>query len=240
MGLSVSIHIRAHDLNRADIAVTVEGVFEHLRTVDRVFSTWRDDSDLMRLRRGAVEVSDAHPWIPEVHDLCAEATAATDGCFTTDLVGPDGSRGWDPTGLVKGWGVREAIRPLHHLRDVQFCANAGGDLICGGGWSSEFVDPLWRVGIEDPAHPQSINQVVQLTGGALATSGAGPRGRHIIDPLTSQPVQGDLTSISIVGPDLMWADVWATASFVDPGALAAQSCPRWSSYRVVGRTHDSS
>ncbi|MBO1754870.1 FAD:protein FMN transferase [Allobranchiibius sp. CTAmp26] len=236
MGLPISIHVRAQDLERADIRSAVRRTYDHLRTVDAVFSTWRDDSDLLRVRRGTLHPRDAHPWVGEVRTLCEEASAATDGRFTTDLVGPDGTRGWDPTGLVKGWGVREAAQHLSAVAGVRFCVNAGGDLVCGGGPRSDAIDATWRVGLEDPVDPQHITRVVALTDGALATSGTGARGQHIVDPATARPVETDLTSISITGPDLMWADVWATASFVDPGLLASHPDPRWQEYEIVGRT----
>ena len=236
MGLPISIHLRAVDLGRADMEAAVGRVYDHLRTVDRVFSTWRDDSDVLRVRRGLLDPRDAHPWVGQVRELCDQARDATDGRFTTDLVGPDGSRGWDPTGLVKGWGVREAAGALRELPGVRFCVNAGGDLVCGGGPRSDSIDATWRVGLEDPADPQHITRVVALADGALATSGTGARGQHIVDPATDRPVASDLTSISITGPDLMWADVWATASFVDPALLAAHPDPRWRKYEVVGRT----
>ncbi len=44
-----------------------------LHRVDGVFSTWRDDSELMRLRRGELVPARAHPWLAEVARLCAEA-----------------------------------------------------------------------------------------------------------------------------------------------------------------------
>lgn len=239
MGLPISVHVRAVDLERTDIEAAVRRAYDHLRAVDAVFSTWRNHSDVLRMRRGTLHPRDAHPWVGEVRDLCEEASVATDGRFTTDLVGPDGSRGWDPTGLVKGWGVREAARPLHELAGVRFCVNAGGDLVCGAGPGSDSIDPTWRVGLEDPADAQQITRVVELTAGALATSGTGARGPHIIDPRTGRPVATNLTSISVTGPDLMWTDVWATASFVDPGLLTSHPDPQWSGYRVVDRTQPS-
>ena len=76
--------------------------FAALHRADDVFSTYRADSDLMRIRRGELDETEADPWYADVRALCEEAATVTNGLFTTDLVGPDGSRGYDPTGLVKG------------------------------------------------------------------------------------------------------------------------------------------
>ena len=38
-------------------------------------------------------------------------------------------------------------------------------------------------------------------------------------------------SVTVVGPDLVWADVWATACFLEPDALAFSRMA--ASYRVA-------
>ncbi len=53
---------------------------------------------------------------------------------------------------------------------------------------------------------------------AIATSAAYERGAHIIDPSTGEPAAGP-ASVTVVGPDLTYADAYATAVFVmgEPG-----------------------
>ena len=53
------------------------------------------------------------------------------------------------------------------------------------------------------------------SGGDAATSGNAARGAHIADPRSGRPVRRD-GSATVWGPSLVWADVWATALFVDP------------------------
>ena len=60
---------------------------------------------------------------------------------------------------------------------------------------------------------------VELTRGGLATSGTAARGAHILDPRSGSMVQRS-GSATVWGPSLLWADVWATALFVDPTAGA--------------------
>jgi thiamine biosynthesis lipoprotein len=215
MGMPISIHLRGAErpvVHEAETAVAQ--AFSHLRRVDRVFSTWRDDSDLMRIRHGELDEADGHPWIREVRDLCGQAEARTRGLFRASLPGPDGATAHDPTGLVKGWAVEGAARHLALLPEVAFCINAGGDIVAGAGRSAGELRP-WRIGIEDPRDRSRIVATVDLTVGGVATSGSAARGAHIVDPRTCASIMRD-GSATVTGPSLLWADVWATALFVDP------------------------
>ena len=88
------------------------------------------------------------------------------------------------------------------------------------------------MGIEDPRDRSQIAEVVELTAGAVATSGTAARGNHLIDPATGQAVASD-GSVSVVGPTLLWADVWATALFVGPADLTGRLCAEQPGYRVI-------
>lgn len=242
MGMPISVHVRGTTSTDADkgtdtaadtdTETAVAQAFSHLRRVDAVLSPWRADSDLMRVRRGELSADDAHPWLAEVRDLCAEAAERTGGLFTADLPDPvDGPRVFDPTGLVKGWAVEGAARHLALVDGISFCINAGGDILAGTGKYAGEVSP-WRVGIEDPAERTRIAATVELTVGAVATSGNAARGAHITDPRTGDPVDR-AGSATVTGPSLLWADIWATAIFVDPEAAPATMALRDPAYRSL-------
>ncbi len=209
MGLPVSVHVRG-DVEGPEVRTAVSQVFGLLRRADSVFSTWRHDSDLMKVRRGELSTEAAHPWLAEVEALCVAAAARTGGLFTADYA-PE--TGHDPTGLVKGWAVEKAAAHLSHVPRISFCVNAGGDLVAGAGQGA--APTTWHVGIEDPEHPGSVRATVPLSRGGLATSGAAARGAHIVDPRTAMALDRP-GSASVWGPTLLWSDVWATALFVDP------------------------
>lgn len=213
MGLPVSVHVRGA-VDRPELVTAVEQVWGVLHRVDAVFSTWRDDSELMRLRRGDLAASHVHPWLAEVEQLCAVAQTRTHGLFSASFDGVH----HDPTGLVKGWAVERAALHLRHVPGISWCLNAGGDLLAGAG--REAAPSEWLIGIEDPLSPGSVAATVALRTGGLATSGAAARGAHVVDPRTGTPVGRDGSS-TVWGPSLLWADVWATALFVDPQAGAA-------------------
>ena len=199
MGLPVSVHVRGPDPSA--MQGRVECVFADLRRADAVFSPYRDDSDLSRWERGELSLA-------EVVALCEEARARTQGWFDPRGL-PDPRTGeprYDPSGLVKGWAVQRVAVHLASLDGHGWCLNAGGDVVV----YAPDDQPPWRVGIEDPADPSRILRVVERRDGAVATSGSTHRGGHIIDPYTGRPA-ASLRAATVIGPDLMWADVFATA-----------------------------
>jgi FAD:protein FMN transferase len=209
MGLPISIHLRGDDLGGARVEQHVAGVFADLRRADAVLSSYRDDSDLSRWERRDVTLAEADPALADVMTLCAEATARTGGWFDPHGL-PDPRTGrprYDPSGLVKGWAVQHGARHLADLPGYGWCLNAGGDVLV----HAPDGQPPWRVGIEDPDDPGRVMRVVGRRGGAVATSGTAHRGAHIIDPHTSRPVTA-VRSVTVTGPELLWADVYATAA----------------------------
>ncbi|WP_222106007.1 FAD:protein FMN transferase [Catellatospora sichuanensis] len=204
MGMPVSLHLRGPGLDSAPVRRSVDAVFALLREADAVFSTYRTDSDVSRIDRGELTVADAHPWVADVAALCDEAREHTGGWFDAWLPAPDGARWWDPSGLVKGWAVERAAELLS---GADFCLNAGGDVVV----SAAPGHPPWRVGVEDPRQPSRLAEVLTLTSGAVATSGTAQRGAHIVDPYR-RSTTADVAGVTVTGPSLRWADVYATAA----------------------------
>lgn len=216
MGMPISIHLRGEDVDRPEAHAAVAESFRILREMDSIFSTYRDDSDLMRLRREEVQVSQCSPLVEEALRIGQEAEVVTEGAFTTLLPTGDGDLAFDPTGLVKGWAVDRASVPLLALERVSFCINAGGDILVGAHPDMPATGPraiMWRVGVEDPLDRQRIASTLTLARGAVATSGTAARGAHLYDPRARELV-GRPGSVTVTGPTLLWADVWATALFV--------------------------
>jgi thiol-disulfide isomerase/thioredoxin len=85
----------------------------------------------------------------------------------------------------------------------------------------------WHIAINKPVNDSTctnseIQEVVELTDCGMATSGNyrnyyelnGKKYSHTIDPRTGYPVEHNLLSASIIAPDCMTADAWATACMV--------------------------
>ncbi|WP_448631050.1 FAD:protein FMN transferase [Cellulomonas soli] len=201
MGMPISIHVRGPMAPAPLTARAVADAYAELRRIDTVFSTYREDSVISRVRRGEIRLADCPPEVLEVHMLCRQARERTDGWF-------DAWRwrdGFDPTGLVKGWAIARAGTFLEKV-EGDVAIDAGGDVLVRSA-----ADAPWRIGIEDPNDRETILAWVDVTEGAIATSGLAARGAHIIDPFTAQPVTGVL-SATVVGPSILWADVMATAA----------------------------
>lgn len=209
MGLPFSIHTRGGDGGPDELAA-VESVWASLKDADRVFSTYRPDSDISRIATGTLALKDADPRVAAVLDLAADARRVTAGAFDVHYAGP-----LDPAGVVKGWAAARAAAALEDL-DTDWYLNAGGDVLV----RSRSGEP-WRVGIEHPERPDGLMAVLTLANGAVATSGATHRGSHLVNPVTHRPATG-IRQVTVCGPDLTWSDVYATAMAVSPGPLTGR------------------
>jgi FAD:protein FMN transferase len=199
MGMPIEIDVR-------DEGVDVEPAFAWLRRADALFSTYRADSEISRLDRGELLLSECAPEVDEVLTRCVALRRETDGYFDVRAGGR-----LDPSGLVKGWAVARAAERLAGVR--RLFINAGGDIAtCGG---------PWRIGIRHPVRRSRLAAVLEVSDLAVATSGEYERGRHVLDPHTGRPPEG-LLSVTIAGPDLGTADAYATAAF----AMGAAG-PEW-------------
>ncbi|NJC86143.1 FAD:protein FMN transferase [Planosporangium mesophilum] len=196
MGLPVSVHVRGPHADSTGVGDAVAAVFAELRMIDALFSPYRPDSRVSALNRGERVTG---PLVETVLELCEQARDRTGGYFDAYLRRAASRPAFDPSGLVKGWAVERAAA---HLRGIDHYVSAGGDLVTRGSW---------RIGVEDPAQPDRLLTVLEVTDHAVATSGGAHRGAHILDPHTGAPARG-LRSVTVTGPSLTWADVYATAA----------------------------
>ncbi len=123
----------------------------------------------------------------------------------------------DFSGIAKGYMVDKAVMRLkeHGVRSA--LVNAGGDIYCMGTNKGK----IWEVGIRNPFRKGGIIDEVRLKNQAVATSGSyeqfvqfgGRRLSHIINPLTGQPVDNGVVSVTVVAKNCTTADSLATAFF---------------------------
>jgi len=213
MGMPISVHVRG-DGARGPAAATAAGkLFADLRAADALFSTYKEDSEISRLQRGELDLEACDPAVREVHRLCEVARIRTDGYVDAWAV-PGRPGLFDPTVLVKSWAVARAARHFEAVPGLALAVGAGGDILVTPG---EEPEP-WLIGIQDPANRARVIATVPVHDGGIATSGLAARGAHIFDPHTGAAVT-DLVSATVIGPSLLWADVWATEA-VARGASA--------------------
>ncbi|WP_327280236.1 MULTISPECIES: FAD:protein FMN transferase [unclassified Streptomyces] len=203
MGTVFSFDLR-HQPTPAAHAALGEAV-AWLHHVDRVFSTYRPDSAISRMGDGSMNPADAPQEVERVLRMCERAESASRGCFSARA----GTR-LDPSGLVKGWAIEQAYAILRAADLPNSLVNGGGDIRLGG---EPAPGRPWRIGIADPCRPGRLLTTVEGSDFAVATSGGAERGPHILDPRTGRPGH-HLRAATVTGPDLTWADSWATAAVV--------------------------
>lgn len=202
----------------------LEQAFSWLRYVDATFSTYDRASEISRHRRGELALNDTQFAVRSVLARCEELRERTDGYFDAHAAGR--GAGVDPSGLVKGWSVVGAVRILERAGARNFCVDAGGDIVVRG---EAPQGGAWQIGIQHPLDRDAIACTVALRNAAIATSGAYERGEHVIDPHRGVPAEG-LLSVSVIGPDLVVADAYATAALAMGARRAVDWCvtqPGW-------------
>ena len=205
-GTVVVIDLRS-DSQSEDVLKSVrDEMVAYFHEIDRLFSTYKPESEISALRSGQLAIGNASPIVQEIWRLCSEAREYTEGAF--DAWAARG--GFDPSGYVKGWAADRALDLARDAGIEHVQINAGGDLSLLGGLAN---DQPWKIGIRHPYDEQAIAQVVTLKDGAIATSGTYERGAHIVDPATDLPAIG-ARSATVVGPDGGIADALATALIV--------------------------
>jgi len=127
--------------------------------------------------------------------------------------------GIDLSALAKGYAADSAIQSLMAHGMDSAIINAGGDVYCLGGKTTE---KGWRVGVTDPTTDNGLLGYVELKDRAVATSGDyrnyfvvdGVRYSHILDPRTGRPREYGPYSVTVVASSCTDADALATAVFV--------------------------
>ncbi len=198
-GVTFQVHGTAPATARAAIAEALAW----LRWVDLTFSTYRSDSQISRLDAGTLAVEECCEEVREVLGLCASALQASGGYFDAHAGGR-----LDPSGMVKGWAVECASALLAGAGLVNHLVECGGDVrMRGRPWPAA----AWNVGIAHPRRAGAICAVLELTDGAIATSGTYQRGLHVIDPHTGRAPR-DVVSVTVIGASLTDVDARATAA----------------------------
>jgi thiamine biosynthesis lipoprotein len=125
--------------------------------------------------------------------------------------------GLDFGGVAKGWAAHQAMKRLQV--DGPALIDAAGDIAI----SSPRADGSpWQIGVADPFHKGEEIEILHINECGVATSGKDRRRwirdgvlkHHIIDPLTNQPAETDLLTVTVIAPDVMRAEAAAKAVFI--------------------------
>jgi thiamine biosynthesis lipoprotein len=210
-------------LGRRGTGEAIADAVAELRAIDVTYSPLRPDSLVSRLRRGEIS-ADSYPPLADIVARCAAMRAATDGWFDAWAV----PGGFDPGGLLGGWAVERAASRLRSAGIEDYAVVSGADLVVRG--HAPHGGP-WRVAVHHPTSGRRPPMVLEMTAGAVGTSGVAGRHDHVVDPHTGEPVNR-LVAATVAGPDLTVADGYATALFA-AGPAGLNWFPTADGYRVL-------
>ncbi len=120
----------------------------------------------------------------------------------------------DLGGIAKGYALDLAAEAMQRAGAVGGLVNVGGDVL---GYGRRDDGKPWRIGVKDPFADDVLGSIA-IDNRAVATSGHqqrffeidGRRYSHIIDPRTARPAE-QAHSVTVIAPDGLTADAWATA-----------------------------
>ena len=135
------------------------------------------------------------------------------------ILKPKASR-LDFNAIAKGYGVDVIGRYLESKNIQNYLIEIGGEIRAKG--INTVKNTSWKVGVQHPDLSGDIPYVntLSLQDESMATSGTyrkfkldaeGNRYTHIIDTKTGYPIRSGILSVSVVSPNCMVADAYATA-----------------------------
>lgn len=123
----------------------------------------------------------------------------------------------DLGGIVKEYAVDQAILQLQSVDIQSALINYGGDIAAYG----RCHDLPWRVGIENPASPESNLLEVELNNNSVCTSGHSKRfvsieNEKITHIISSSTTPHFYNQVSVMAPTTLDAGIWSTALLINP------------------------
>ena len=180
---------------------------------------------------------DDEPKIPLAEEIARQCTLVgasrvelkrnANGC-TVRL--PEAGMKLGLSGLVKGWGVDQAVKKLRARGFKNFFIQAGGDLYMAG----KNGPKPWKAGIRDPrGAPDELFARLEVTDRAFSTSGDyehffevdGQRFHHIIDPRTCRPSPAS-RSVTVLSQSATDAEILSKAAFILGGSAGVKLLER--------------
>ncbi len=202
MGMPIIIEINDVNATPGDF----DAVFSYFQKVDARFSTYKKDSEIMKVNRQEINRENVSTEMKDIFTLAQETKEKTKGYF--DIQNKDGFI--DPSGIVKGWAIHKASKLLLQRGFKNFYIEAGGDIATYGQNSR---GQKWVVGIRSPFNTDEIIKTVKISNLGIATSGNYIRGAHIYNPHSANSELKEVVSVTVIGPNILEADRFATAAF---------------------------
>ena len=184
---------------------------------------------------------DESQFQPPSSEAIADALEHVDYSKVEARLDPPALRKSDPevyldlSAVAKGHGVDVIAELLQSDGIDAYMVEIGGEVRTRG---TKPGGKPWRIGIEKPdSHGSTLQAVLSLNEHAVASSGdyrnffihKGRRYSHTIDPITGQPVNHTLATVSVLAPSCREADALATALLV----MGPEAGYDWASQREI-------
>lgn len=120
-------------------------------------------------------------------------------------------------GIVKGWAAAQAAEKLKEIGPV--LVDAGGDIAVSG---RQADGQPWPIGLANPFNPTENLDLLQITGGGVATSGRDRRrwlqgnhwNHHLIDPRYGTLAETDVLAATVIAPSVIQAEMAAKTCLI--------------------------
>ncbi|MCU4162598.1 FAD:protein FMN transferase [Carboxylicivirga caseinilyticus] len=155
----------------------------------------------------------------------------------------------DASAIAKGYAVDVVADYLESKGVNNYMVEIGGEMRVKG---SNPKGLNWKVGIDKPIDDpevleRQLQEIISISNVALATSGNyrnfylkdGKKYAHTISPYTGYPVVHQLLGVSVLAPDCMTADAYATAFMVlgvEKGMKIVENNPDLEAYFISAGT----
>ena len=185
----------------ADKPEQIEAAFAEAARIERMLSTWTEESELSRVNRGEIEPSlELRTLLDRTVRWTERTNRAFDARIRHLIVTKD-------SGRAAGGGFEEGAFGKGYALDRMLPLIAGDALINFGG--QILVRGAHGVSVADPNDRDRPVLTFTLADASLSTSAGG----HILDPRTGASLPGR-GSVSVIAGDALSADILSTALYV--------------------------
>jgi len=188
--------------------VPADAAFTECARIESMLSTWRDDSELARVNRGAAPGDELRALLAITDQYKRDTGGAFDPHIRALLnkwgIRQGNSDGYEEGAFAKGYAIDRMLDMLRDRGATHAVINFGGQI--GTLTSTE-------VTIADPKHRDRPVVALMLTQRSLSTSSTSEKPNHIIDPRSGVPVPAR-GSVSVIHDSALIADILSTALYV--------------------------
>ena len=208
-----------------------------LNRINKIFSTYIDDSYISKVNRGEVSEFENNEFLKLIN-LSLKIKNQSNGFFNIYI-----NNQYDLNAIAKGYAVDNLAKILNSKNITNFMIEIGGEIRFEGSKGTK----NWNFAVIEPSLSKSIHKHFDVKRNlSIATSGDYRNPGHIMNPLTDLPIATKLMSVTVLNEtSTATSDAWATALYATPNNEWMQLANKnniaaYFIYRESGKTVSSS